>query len=203
METSNILIKNGTILNPKLNGEVEYSKSSVLIENNKISEISDNIEDSNAEKIIDAKDKIIMPGLINTHTHLPMTLFRSLADDLELDSWLNDYIWPMEANLNSDYSYAGAMLGAIEMIKSGTTTFTDMYFYMGDVARAVKESGIRGVLSYGMIDFGDAEKRENEFKSNIKLIKDFNNYADGRVTTMFGPHSVYTTSPELIERVSR
>ena len=75
METSNILIKNGTILNPKLNGEVEYSKSSVLIENNKISEISDNIEDSNAEKIIDAKDKIIMPGLINTHTHLPMTLF--------------------------------------------------------------------------------------------------------------------------------
>lgn len=203
METSNILIKNGTILNPKLNGEVEYSKSSVLIENNKISEISDNIEDSNAEKIIDAKDKIIMPGLINTHTHLPMTLFRSLADDLELDSWLNDYIWPMEANLNSDYSYAGAMLGAIEMIKSGTTTFTDMYFYMGDVASAVKESGIRGVLSYGMIDFGDAEKRENEFKSNIKLIKDFNNYADGRVTTMFGPHSVYTTSPELIERVRK
>lgn len=203
METNNILIKNGTVLNPLPDGEINYSKSSILIENNEIIDISDDLSDSGADKIIDADNKIVMPGLINTHTHLPMTLFRSLADDLELDSWLNDYIWPMEANLNEKYSYAGAMLGAVEMIKSGTTTFSDMYFYMDQVARAVKDTGIRGVLSYGMIDFGDSEKRENEFKSNIDLIKDFNGYADGRVTTRFGPHSIYTTSPELIERVRR
>jgi 5-methylthioadenosine/S-adenosylhomocysteine deaminase len=201
MEDSNILIKNGIILNPKSDGSVEYKKSSILIENERINLIADEIEDSNASKIIDATGKIIMPGLINTHCHIPMTLFRSLADDLELDSWLNNHIWPMEANLNSEYTYNGALLGALEMIKSGTTTFSDMYFYMGDVARAIDKAGIRAVLSYGMIDFGDAEKRENEFKENISLIKDYNNTSEGRVTTMFGPHSIYTTSPELIERV--
>ena len=201
METNNILIKNGTILNPKSNGEVDYGKSSILIENDRISLIEDDIEDGNAEKVIDADGKIMMPGLINTHCHIPMTLFRSLADDLELDSWLNDHIWPMEANLNSEYTYNGALLGALEMIKSGTTTFSDMYFYMGDVARAIDKAGIRAVLSYGMIDFGDGEKRENEFRENIDLIKNYNNTSDGRITTMFGPHSIYTTSPELIKRV--
>ncbi|MCI6929647.1 MAG: amidohydrolase family protein, partial [Methanobrevibacter boviskoreani] len=201
METNNILIKNGTILNPKSNGEVEYGKSSILIENDRINLIEDDIEDGNAEKVIDADGKIVMPGLINTHCHIPMTLFRSLADDLELDSWLNDHIWPMEANLNSEYTYNGALLGALEMIKSGTTTFSDMYFYMGDVARAIDKAGIRAVLSYGMIDFGDGEKRENEFRENIDLIKNYNNTSDGRITTMFGPHSIYTTSPELIKRV--
>ena len=89
------------------------------------------------------------------------------------------------------------------MIKSGTTTFSDMYFYMDGVAQAVEEIGMRAVLSYGMIDFGIEEKRENEFKENIALVKDHNNTADGRITTMFGPHSIYTTSPELLERVRK
>lgn len=203
METTNILIKNSIILNPKSTGTVDEYKSSLLIENNKISLISDNIEDSNADYIIDGEGKILMPGLVNTHSHIPMTLFRSFADDLNLDTWLNDYIWPMESHLNSEYTYNGTMLGAIEMIKSGTTTFSDMYFYMGDVAKAIDKAGIRGVLSYGMIDFGDEEKRENEFKENISLIKNHHNTCDGRITTMFGPHSIYTTSPELLSRVRK
>ncbi len=203
METTNILIKNSIILNPKSTGKVDEYKSSLLIENNKISLISDNIEDSNADYIIDGEGKILMPGLVNTHSHIPMTLFRSFADDLNLDTWLNEYIWPMESHLNSEYTYNGTMLGAIEMIKSGTTTFSDMYFYMGDVAKAIDKAGIRGVLSYGMIDFGDEEKRENEFKENISLIKNHHNTCDGRITTMFGPHSIYTTSPELLSRVRK
>ncbi len=203
METNSILIKNPIILNPKLTGTVEEFKSSLLIENNKISLISEDIEDSNADYIIDGEGKVLMPGLINTHSHIPMTLFRSFADDLNLDTWLNDHIWPMEANLNSEFTYNGTMLGAIEMIKSGTTTFSDMYFYMGDVAKAIDKAGIRGVLSYGMIDFGDEEKRENEFKENISLIKNHNNTCDGRITTMFGPHSIYTTSSELLSRVRK
>lgn len=203
METTNILIKNSIILNPKSTGTVDEYKSSLLIENNKISLISDNIEDSNADYVIDGEGKILMPGLVNTHSHIPMTLFRSFADDLNLDTWLNDYIWPMESHLNSEYTYNGTMLGAIEMIKSGTTTFSDMYFYMGDVAKAIDKAGIRGVLSYGMIDFGDEEKRENEFKENISLVKNHHNTCDGRVTTMFGPHSIYTTSPELLSRVRK
>ncbi|MBR2858363.1 amidohydrolase family protein, partial [bacterium] len=151
--------------------------------------------------IIDAKGKILLPGFINTHTHLSMTLFRGLADDLSLDSWLNDHIWPMEANLNGDYCYIGALLGAVELIKSGTTTFSDMYFYMEDVARAIDEAGIRAVLSYGMIDFGDEERRKNEINENLSLFKNCNGMADGRIKVFLGPHSPYTASEELLVQV--
>ena len=158
MSDNSILIKNALILSPNTNFK---NKQSILIKDNLIAEISSQIDESNASKIIDATGKIVIPGLINTHTHLSMTLFRGLADDLSLDSWLNDHIWPMEANLNGDFCYIGALLGAVELIKSGTTTFSNMYFYMEDVARAIDEAGIRAVLSYGMIDFGDEEKRKN------------------------------------------
>lgn len=193
-----ILIKNALILNPN---NFENKKQSLLIKDDLIAEISDEIDDSNADKIIDAEGKILLPGLINTHTHLSMTLFRGLADDLSLDSWLNDHIWPMEANLNGDYCYIGALLGAVELIKSGTTTFSDMYFYMEDVARAVDDAGIRAVLSYGMIDFGDAERREAEIKENMALYDACNGMADGRIKVFFGPHSPYTASEELLVKV--
>ncbi len=193
-----ILIKNALILNPN---NFENKKQSLLIKDDLIAEISDEIDESNVGKIIDAEGKILLPGLINTHTHLSMTLFRGLADDLSLDSWLNDHIWPMEANLNGDYCYIGALLGAIELIKSGTTTFSDMYFYMEDVARAVDDAGIRAVLSYGMIDFTDAEKREAEIKENMALYNACNGMADGRIKVFFGPHSPYTASEELLVKV--
>ena len=200
MADNTILIKNTSILNPEkeING-----KKDVLIENDLISEIKDKISDDNADKVIDATDKILLPGFINTHTHLSMTLFRGLADDLSLDEWLNDNIWPMEANLNGDYCYIGALLGAVELIKSGTTTFSDMYFYMEDVAKAVEESGIRGVLSYGMIDFGDEEKRKAEIEENMNLFKNCHNTADGRIKVFFGPHSPYTASEELLKEVRK
>ena len=198
MTDNTILIKDAFILNPN---DFEERKQSLLIKNDLIAEISDEIDESNVDKIIDAQGKILLPGFINTHTHLSMTLFRGLADDLSLDSWLNDHIWPMEANLNGEYCYIGALLGAVELIKSGTTTFSDMYFYMEDVARAVDEAGIRAVLSYGMIDFGDAEKRQAEIKENITLFENCNGMADGRIKVFFGPHSPYTASEELLIKV--
>ncbi|MBQ2653665.1 MAG: amidohydrolase family protein [Methanobrevibacter sp.] len=198
MSDNTILIKDALILNPN---NFEEKKQSLLIKNDLIAEISDEIDESNVDKIIDASGKILLPGFVNTHTHLSMTLFRGLADDLSLDSWLNDHIWPMEANLNGDYCYIGALLGAVELIKSGTTTFSDMYFYMEDVARAVDEAGIRAVLSYGMIDFGDAEKREAEIKENLTLFENCNGMADGRIKVFFGPHSPYTASEDLLIKV--
>ena len=198
MSDNTILIKNAFILSPNKNFK---GKKSLLIKDDIIADVSDKIDESNVDKIIDATGKILLPGLINTHTHLSMTLFRGLADDLSLDSWLNDHIWPMEANLNGNYCYIGALLGAVELIKSGTTTFSDMYFYMEDVARAVDEAGIRAVLSYGMIDFGDAEKRENEIKENLELFNSCNGMADGRIKVFFGPHSPYTASEELLVKV--
>lgn len=196
--SNTILIKNAFILSPNTNFE---DKQSVLIEDDRISQIASQIDETDVDRIIDAAGKILLPGFINTHTHLSMTLFRGLADDLSLDSWLNDHIWPMEANLNGEYCYIGALLGAVELIKSGTTTFSDMYFYMEDVARAVDEAGIRAVLSYGMIDFGDAEKRENEIRENMALFNSCNGMADGRIKVFFGPHSPYTASEELLVKV--
>ena len=175
MADNTILIKNAVILDPNTDYD---EKKDLLINNDLISEISDNISDENVDKVIDATGKILLPGFINTHTHLSMTLFRGLADDLALDEWLNDNIWPMEANLNGNYCYIGALLGAVELIKSGTTTFSDMYFYMEDVAKAVEESGIRAVLSYGMIDFGDEEKRKAEIEKNMALFKNCHDAAD-------------------------
>ena len=198
MTDNTILIKNAFILN---SDNSESKKQSLLIKNDLIAEISDEIDESNVDKIIDAKGKILLPGFINTHTHLSMTLFRGLADDLSLDSWLNDHIWPMEANLNGDYCYIGALLGAVELIKSGTTTFSDMYFYMEDVARAIDDAGIRAVLSYGMIDFGDEERRKNEINENLSLFKNCNGMADGRIKVFLGPHSPYTASEELLVQV--
>ena len=198
MSDNTILIKNALILSPNTNFE---NKQSILIKDNLIAEISPEIDESDVSKTIDGTGKIVLPGLINTHTHLSMTLFRGLADDLSLDSWLNDHIWPMEANLNGDYCYIGALLGAVELIKSGTTTFSDMYFYMEDVARAVDEAGIRAVLSYGMIDFGDEEKRKNEINENLTLFKACDGMADGRIKVFFGPHSPYTASEELLIKV--
>ena len=195
MTNNTILIKNALILSPN----TDFSeKQSILIKDDKIHEIGENISDENVSKVIDAEGKIALPGLVNTHTHLSMTLFRGLADDLSLDSWLNDHIWPMEANLNGKYCYIGALLGAVELIKSGTTTFCDMYFYMEDVARAVEDAGIRACLSYGMIDFGDEDKRKAELDENLNLFKNCNNMDDGRIKVFLGPHSPYTASKELL-----
>lgn len=199
MTDSTILIKNAIILNPGENDCLKTT-SSLLIKDDIIAEIGDNITEK-ADKVIDGEGKILMPGLINTHTHLSMTLFRGLADDLSLDTWLNDYIWPVEAHLNGYYCYIGALLGAVELIKSGTTTFSDMYFYMEDVARAVDEAGLRAVLSYGMIDFADEEKRRAEIAANVDLFKNCNNAAEGRIKVFFGPHAPYTASKELLDEV--
>ncbi len=197
MENKSILIKDIAILGGDL------KKGSVLIENDKITTISDKLNSKDADEVINGYKKVLMPGFVNTHTHVPMTLMRGLADDLPLDTWLNEYIWPMEANLSGEYCYAGALLGCLEMIKSGTTTFNDMYFYMDDVARAIEESGLRSVLSHGMIDLFDEEKRKNEFKESIRIIKKCHNTAEGRIQVAFGPHSTYTCSPELLEEVRK
>jgi len=195
METTSILIDNVTILGD------EVKKGSVMVENDKIVEITDKTGIHKADDVINGEKKVLMPGLVNTHTHLSMSLLRGLADDLSLDMWLNDHIWPVEANLNGKYCYAGALLACVEMIKSGTTTFNDMYFFMDDVAKAVEEAGLRGMLSHGMIDLGDEEKRKAEFKETLRIIEKCHDAADGRIKVAFGPHAPYTCSEELLKGV--
>ncbi|AEG17132.1 amidohydrolase family protein [Methanobacterium paludis] len=197
METKNILIENAVIVADRI------KKGSLLIENDKIVEINDKIVANNVDDVINAEKKVLIPGLVNTHTHLSMSLMRGLADDLPLDTWLNDHIWPVEANLNGEHCYAGALLACAEMIKSGTTCFNDMYFFMDSVAKAADEAGIRGMLSHGMIDLGDEDKRKAEFKETKRIIEKCHDTADGRIKVSFGPHSPYTCSEELLEGVRK
>lgn len=191
-ETSSILIKDSTIVSDKIH------KASILIVDNKIQEISNSLSKSDADKVIDAEDKIAIPGLVNTHSHAAMTLLRGVGDDQSLDTWLNEYIWPKEANLNDELVYLGSKLAMAEMIKTGTTTFNDMYFYMQQTAKAVDESGMRAVLGYGMIDLFDEEKMKTELNESKKLIKDCHGTCDGRITVAVSPHAPNTCSEELL-----
>lgn len=156
-----------------------------------------------AEKTIDGCGKVALPGLINCHTHLSMTLFRGIAEDQPLRTWLTETIWPLEAKLRPDDVYTGALLGCLEMIKTGTTTFADMYFYENQVAEAVKKAGIRAVLSQAIIQTDNEEREEKIFKDAVYFVQRYRNYASGRVIPRFGPHAVYSCSPRLLAKVRK
>jgi len=181
-----ILIKN-VLLNGK--------ETNIKIEENRIAEIG---KKSRAEFVIDGKNKAAIPGLINTHTHAAMTLMRSYADDLELHDWLSNHIWPLEAKLTEDDVYWGTKLACLEMIKSGTTCFNDMYWHTKGSAKAVEESGIRGVLSAVLIDLFNEEKTKEQISLNKKLFKEFKKFCS-RVIFALGPHALYTVSKEGLQ----
>ena len=129
----------------------------VAIEGEKIVAVGEKQDIENqytAGEIINAEDSLVMPGLVNCHNHAPMTYFRGLADDLELMDWLNNYIFPAEAMfVNKEFSYLGSLLACAEMIKSGTTTFCDMYIFEDEMARAAKEAGMRCLVGEVLFDF--------------------------------------------------
>ncbi len=194
-----ILIRNGRVIYGE---NFEVVEADVLIEGNRIAKIARGINES-ADTVIDAKGRIVSPAFINLHTHSPMGLFRGLADDLPLMDWLQNHIWPREAKLTREYTKVGAYLGALEMIKSGTGTFLDMYFFMDGVAEVTLESGLRGYLSYGMIDLGDPEKTGKEIREALRTMEFIDRLGSDRVHFVFGPHAPYTCSIALLKEVRR
>jgi len=199
LEEADIIIHNCTIL--PMNGR------DAIIRNGLIATKKDKIlyvgRETKAPKIkteitINGKDKVATPGLINCHTHLPMTLFRGIAEDQPLTTWLTQTIWPLEAKLTPNDIYQGALLGCLENIKNGTTTFADMYFHEEKTAKAVEKAGLRAVLAQGIIEAENREKGERMLKEGVEFAQKYNGYADGRVTTQLGPHAVYTCSPQLL-----
>ncbi|WP_319588241.1 amidohydrolase [uncultured Desulfobulbus sp.] len=144
---------------------------------------------------------LIMPGLVNVHTHAAMSLFRGLADDLPLMQWLQDYIFPVEATLTGDLVYQGTLLSLCEMIKSGTTSFCDMYLFAGDVSRAVEEAGMRAWIGEVLYDFPSPNygELENGFAYTQNLMDRYRNHP--LVTITLDPHAVYTCSPDLLTRL--
>jgi 5-methylthioadenosine/S-adenosylhomocysteine deaminase len=154
-----------------------------------------------ARKEIDGRGKVATPGLINCHTHLSMTVFRGIAEDQELSRWLRETIWPLEAKLEARDVYDGALLGCLEMIKSGTTCFADMYFNEEMVAKAVEKAGLRAVLAPGIIEGEDSRRGERMLKESADIARKFHGYANGRVSIRLGPHAAYTCSPGLLKKV--
>jgi len=143
---------------------------------------------------------LFMPGLVNTHGHAAMTLLRGYADDMVLQDWLQNRIWPMEARFTAADVRAGAALAAVEMLKSGTTAFVDMYDHMDEVAQVVEAAGLRGCLARGVIGLCSEAEQEAKLKEAVRFARDWNGKADGRIRVMLAPHAPYTCPPALIER---
>ncbi|MHC1593318.1 MAG: amidohydrolase family protein [Methermicoccaceae archaeon] len=192
-----LLIKGGLVL---AGDGSPPEKADVVVDGGKIVEVGE-ARGVSADEVIEGKKRLIMPAFVNTHTHLPMTLFRGYADDLPLDAWLGEHIWPTEAKLKPSHVRAGALLGAIELIKSGVGAFCDMYFFMGEVARVIEQSGLRGSIGHGMIELWDEQKGKKELQEGRKLVKDYEGYANGRVKTMYAPHAPNTCSLEFLQKV--
>ncbi len=167
----------------------------ILIEGNRISKIGRDLKDENDDETINGHGKLAIPGLVNSHTHLAMTLFRGYADDMALMPWLTEKIWPMEARLTSEDIRWGVKLGCLEMIRFGITCYNDMYYFMNETAAATKEMGLRAFLSGVLFDARPELKVEAE-----SFLKDWS--GDDLIHPAVGPHAIYTCSEETLLRAS-
>ncbi|HOL18057.1 MAG TPA: amidohydrolase [Bacillota bacterium] len=192
----------GAIIVPVDEARPAFFHGDLLVEGGfikKISEYPEKITPEEGARVIDGSRLFLMPGLINTHGHAAMSLFRGFADDLPLQEWLEKKIWPIEERLSGDDVYWGSMLSIVEMIKGGTTTFADMYFFMDRVAEAAAECGIRAVLCRGLIGVG--ENSAAALAEGEQLYRDWHGRGAGRITVTLGPHAPYTCPPKFLKEV--
>lgn len=191
-------ITDGKVLHP----DMSVSEADVLIDQSsgEIIDVDREIGMSGDEQL-DATDSLVIPGLINAHTHLAMTLLRGYADDKPLETWLREDIWPIESELTPEDVRVGTQLGMAEMIRSGTTGFTDMYFYVPEVAAAVEAAGMRARLGHGVVTVGktDAEV-EADIEEGLRVARDI---ADSdRISTAVMPHSLTTVSESSLSEMA-
>jgi len=171
--------------------------ASVRIHDGSIEEVGE-ISPVAKDDVIDCNRKVLIPGLINTHTHLSMTLFRGSADDLALSEWLEKKIWPLESGLDGAMCYHGALLGALEMTRTGTTCFVDQYYYMEDVAKAVAESGLRALLSVGLFDKSDKPATVRGREHTLKFLNYVREMKNPLISFAVGPHAPYTCDRDTL-----
>lgn len=194
-----IVIKNCTLISmSEKQDKIQYDMD-VLINDNIIEKIGKNIDCKNIEKVIDASGKVVMPGLINTHSHVPMSIFRETLDGYDLQDWLTKKIWPMEDKLNKNDIYYASFLSFIEMIRTGTTTINDMYFISDEIIRAMDESGVRLQIGRSLMDVDGADSGKERFDESLSLISKYNNY-NSRLTMNVAIHGLYTSSSEYVQK---
>jgi len=202
-QSVDLLITGGTIITMDgshriiENGAIAVQKGEIV----KIGTATE-LRGTRAKQSINAAGKVIIPGLINTHTHVPMSLFRGIADDLDLNEWLTKYIFPAEAkNVNEAFVRAGTRLGLAEMIRGGTTTYCDMYYFEDAIADETKRAGVRGVLGETVIDFPVADNKTwaEAMSYTQRYINKWKN--DPLIVPAIAPHAPYTVSEAHLKEV--
>ncbi len=177
------------------------TEGSIDIKNDRIEAVGEPASGQLPDRIIEAEGALALPGLVNAHTHVAMGLLRNYADDMALMPWLQEKIFPAEERMTDEDVYWGSMLSIGEMIRSGVTTFADMYFFMEKTAEAVELSGVRAALSMGMAASDVGEAREKSEKLG-EFHSEWNGAAGGRIRVDAGPHAVYTCSPDALEEIA-
>ncbi len=195
-----LLIKGGTVI-PVTGRQDIYENGVVYIEDGRIAyageaDMAPRVDSS--VRTIDAAGKIVMPGIVNTHCHAAMTLLRGYADDMRLMDWLQNKIWPAEGRMTGEDIYWGTALGAYEMLSGGITTFLDMYFHADDCARAIQDTGIRGIIARGIIAVGGPGEATSRLEETRSSFAKWNGKANGRISFMVGPHAPYTCPPDTL-----
>jgi 5-methylthioadenosine/S-adenosylhomocysteine deaminase len=192
-----ILIRHSTILTQ--NDSRQRLQGDVYIDDHRIAEISKKPLSIEADYKIDGTKKLVLPGLINTHTHIPMTLFRGYGDDMLLKDWLAQRIWPVEAKLDKKYIESGTELGLLEMIASGTTSYLDMYYFEDTIAKVTEKVGMRGFLGFALIDFDTPEYKASELVPQCEqFVKRWKGNA--LISPVVAPHSMYSCNPETLKK---
>jgi len=192
-----LLIQDVHVLSVTRDGAVSVLRNyDVAVQGNHIAavEAAGTIKPGRAKEIIQAAGMVAMPGLINTHAHVPMVIFRGLAEDVSLETWFNEYMWPLESNLQEEDVYWGMLLGLAEMIEAGVTGVADHYFYMDQAARAVEEAGTRAALGWAV--FGD--QGEAMLERTAQFVERWDGAAGGRITAWLAPHAPYTCDDDFL-----
>ncbi|MCA1622295.1 MAG: amidohydrolase [Acidobacteria bacterium] len=183
-----------------LNGAIAVNKDKIVA----VGTVNEIVQKFSSRQTINANGKVVIPGLINTHTHIPMTLFRGIADDLDLQEWLTKFIFPAEAkNVTEDFVRAGTRLGLAEMIRGGTTTYCDMYYFEDAIADETAKAGVRGVLGETIIDFPvpDNKTHEEAMRYAERFINKWKN--NSLIVPALAPHAPYTVSTEHLQNIKK
>ncbi|MBI9047610.1 MAG: amidohydrolase family protein, partial [Anaerolineaceae bacterium] len=206
MTKADILFKNAIVLTMDNNFN-KFEPGAVVVRGDQIiavGEEADILNSYEAQEIIDCNQKVLMPGLINSHTHVPMTLLRGLADDLRLDVWLLGYMMPVEKEFVSpEFVELGTKLACAEMIRSGVTSFADMYYFEEDIARATAEAGMRAVCSQSVMKFPtpDSQSFEEALDRTREFIIRWKDHP--LIVPSVGPHAAYTCTDEILDAASK
>ncbi len=188
-----LIIRNCHVLTPTANIR---RNCDLVIDASKIVDIlpTGQADMGQAHEVLEGREMLAMPGLINTHSHVPMVIFRGLAEDVSIERWFNEFMWPLESNLVEEDVYWGMLLGLVEMIEGGVTTVADHYFFMDRAAEAVKEAGARAALGWAV--FGD--RGYQALDETAAFVERWQGQADGRITTWMAPHAPYTCDDDFL-----